>query len=540
MSAPKSTPQVSLSEKDLYTRQSSGLIRSISLSSSVALNITNIGVIFAILVITTVPAGFPKSDPVWMAIITTLVCILPALLYGAWTATIPRSGADYVWNSRVFAPIVGFSASFLAVVWYVLVNGFLAYLLGSDALPTAFYIIGTAFDSQTIIGWGDTVSQTDWTFVIGIVALLLGLLVSALGMRRATRTIVVILILELIGLAVAVIVLLLHSRADFTSAVNHFGTHYEGYVTAANSAGHSRSGYTLSQTLLSMPPLYLGIGYAVASAYAGGELRSARRSGLLGPPIAVVLAGVAIVAAFLAASKTMGFDFIGSAAYLDGAGSKAYTLPVGANFFGFVSLLTSSPVAAIPMAIAYVLAPLASILVVTLYCTRAVFAWSFDRILPDRLASVSARTAVPVPALVFVFLVGFAYLLAIRIFGTTTLETLGATVAGSSIAFMFAALGAVLLPFLKRTRPIYELSPIRGKFLGVPTLSIVGGVSFVIYAFMFVAALTQDAIGANTTKALLAQAVVLVIALGIFPVSYYLNRRRGVDLRLLGKELPPE
>ena len=504
------------------------------------LNVTNIGVIFGILTITQVPAAFPDANPVLMAIITSVACLLPALLYGMWTSIVPRSGADYVWNSRVFSPIIGFGASFLAVIWYVLVNGFLAYLIGSDALPTALKIFGQTTGNQAIAAFGDKCAGTNVTFVIGVVSLLIGLGVAALGMRRAATVITWILGFELLGLVVAFIVLLTHSGADFQAAVSAHGTAYSDYLALAQQAGYAQEKYRLLPTLLSMPPLYLGIGYAVASAYAGGEIRGARKSAMWGPPVAVIIAGIAIVGSYLAASSTIGFRFIGAATNLFEQGSTAYTLPIGANYFGFVSLLNHSPIVAAILAIAYILAPLASICVVTLYCTRSVFSWSFDRILPDKLASVNSRTAVPTAALVFVFFVGFVYLLVIRLFGGSALGTLGATVVGSSFAFMFAAVGAILLPFLRKTRPIYEMSPIKGKFLGIPVISLVGAGALVVYVFMFVAALVEGRIGANTAQALIAQVIVLGLALLIYPISYLLNRRRGVDLRLLGRELPPD
>jgi len=539
MSAPQSggTPPAA---GQLYTRQSSGLIRSVSLGSAVGLNITNIGVIFAILGITAIPAGFPNADPLWTAIIVCVICLAPALLYGVWTAILPRSGGDYVWNSRVFRPWVGFAASFLAVVWFVLVNGYLAYLVGSDALPTALIMIGKATGNPALADVASAVSDPTMVLVLGIIALLIGFGVAALGIRRATRIILVFLVLMLLGLVVAGAVLIANSRADFMAAVGALGTSYDGYISAAAELGWVHTDSSLAQTLFAMPPLYLGVGYAVASSYAGGELSGARKSGLWGPPLAVIVAGVLIVGSFAAAASTIGFEFIGAASTVGAAGSAAYTLPAGPNYFTFVSLLSGSPIVAVLMGITYVLSPLASICVVSLYCTRSVFAWSFDRILPDRLAGVNERTGAPLPALVFVFVLGLAYLLTIHIAGTTTLETLGATVVGSSIAFILAAVGAIILPFWKKTRQIYELSPLRGKVFGIPVLSLIGLAALIVYVFMFVVSLSVDAIGANTPRALISQGVVLLLALVLFPISSALNRRRGVNLSLLGKELPPE
>ena len=515
-------------------------MRSISLSSSIYLNLTTIGLIFAILVITATPTGFPKSDPVLMAILTTFFCLGPALLYGVWTATAPRSGADYVWNSRAFHPWVGFAANFAAVSWFILGNGFLAWDVATDALPTAFYIVGNAFHSSTIIGWGTTVSGKNWAFAIGIVVLVLSAVGCGLGMRRTVRVMTMLLALTVAGVVLSLLILLFNSHQDFVNAVARNGGNYNQIINDAAKTGYHTGHYTFGVTLLSMPPLYLALGYSVASAYAGGELRTARTTGLWGPIGAVIIAGLLIIFTFAAASSTIGFPFIGAATTLSNAGSKAYPFAHGANYFFFVSMLTTSKVWSIILGLAYIAAPLSALLVTALYTTRAVFAWSFDRILPDRLAGVDMRTGAPIPALIYATVLALIYLLFIRLFTTTTLQFLGSVVVGSSFAFMFAALGAIILPFIKRGRSLYESSPFRGSIAGIPVLSVIGAVAFVVYAFMFVASLTQDPVGANTTKGLIAQAIVLAVAIAIFPISSMLNRRRGVNLGLLGKELPPE
>jgi amino acid transporter len=525
---------------ELYTRQSSGLVRSISLSSSIYMNLTTIGLIFAILVITATPTGFPHSDPVLMAVLTTVVCLGPALLYGVWTAIAPRSGADYVWNSRAFHPWVGFAANFAAVSWFILGNGFLAWDVATDGLPTAFYMIGHAFHSSTIIGWGTTVSGKNWAFAIGILVLVLSAVACGLGMRRTVRLMVILLGLTVAGVVLSLFILLFNSHSDFVHAVARNGGNYNAVIAAAAKSGYHTGHYSLGVTLLSMPPLYLALGYSVASAYAGGELRTARTTGLWGPIGAVIIAGLLIIVTFAAASSTIGFPFIGAATTLSNAGSKAYPFAHGANYFFFVSLLTTSKVWSLILGIAYIAAPLSALLVTALYTTRAVFAWSFDRILPDRLAGVDMRTGAPIPALIYVTVLALIYLVFIRLFTTTTLQFLGSVVIGSSFAFMFAALGAMILPFIKRGRSLYESSPFRGSIAGIPVLSLVGAWAFVIYTFMFISSLTQDPVGANSAKGLIAQAIVLAIAVAIFPISRWLNRRRGVNLGLLGKELPPE
>jgi hypothetical protein len=64
--------------------------------------------------------------------------------------------------------------------------------------------------------------------------------------------------------------------------------------------------------------------------------------------------------------------------------------------------------------------------------------------------------------------------------------------------------------------------------------------SLALYVFFFVSLATQSALGANAPSGIWATVVIAVCGVVIFPVSYLLNRSRGVDLGLAFRELPPE
>ena len=75
---------------------------------------------------------------------------------------------------------------------------------------------------------------------------------------------------------------------------------------------------------------------------------------------------------------------------------------------------------------------------------------------------------------------------------------------------------------------------------GLPALSVVAAVAFVVYALMLYALLTQDALGSNNSTAIGAMLIVAAVAVILYPIAFLANRRGGVDVSLVGRELPPE
>ncbi|MDO8210188.1 APC family permease [Conexibacter sp. CPCC 206217] len=523
----------------LYERKATGLVRSISLRSSVFFNVTTVGVMWSVLALTQIAGAFSDANPLVTAVIACVLCLFPVLLYGVFTAAIPRSGGDYVWVGRTFHPWVGLAVNANATTWFVLANGFLAFLVAQDALPTAFATLGTAFGSDTIAGWSVTISQKGWTFAIGVAVLLgAGLLAATVSMRRAMKVNAVFFFVTVAGLLVAILALLFSDRGDFVSGVAQAGGSYDAIVAAGQAAGFGSGDYSLWASLLAIPPLYLALAYTVAGAYTGGEVRTPRRTGILGPLIASLLVGAMVIVAFALCSRVIGFEFIGSASHLSGSGDPGYTLGQGASFFYFVTLVTHSKIVLTILAIAYFAAPISTILATALFATRNLFAWSFDRMLPEKVAEVSPRTGTPVVTPIIVTVVSILYLIFL-VWGSPTFSAaFGAIILGTTISFIVTAIAAIAFPF--RRRSLYASSAVRGKIAGLPAITLVGGFALAVYLFVFYSLVSQDALGVNNSTGFIATAIVLTISLVFYPIAYAINKSRGVDLALVGRELPPE
>jgi amino acid transporter len=98
----------------LFVRQSSGLVRNVSVTNALFFNVAAfVGVGLTLYPLFYSLAGKPmwKIGPFsgygWAAIITGLFCILLALIFSSLTSVMPRSGGDYVFTSRIIHPALG-------------------------------------------------------------------------------------------------------------------------------------------------------------------------------------------------------------------------------------------------------------------------------------------------------------------------------------------------------------------------------------------------------------------------------------------------
>ena len=92
---------------EVFSRKASGLSRVMSPWSAFMYNFLTMGVIFPWTIVWA-PAAFPGVS-VWKACLLAIFLELPIALAYVWMATaMPRSGGDYVFQSRVLGGAIGF------------------------------------------------------------------------------------------------------------------------------------------------------------------------------------------------------------------------------------------------------------------------------------------------------------------------------------------------------------------------------------------------------------------------------------------------
>jgi amino acid transporter len=369
--------------------------------------------------------------------------------------------------------------------------------------------------------------------------LALALLGVSLRVRDVMRIVKVLFALTLLGLVVSIVLLLVNGRGDFRDAAAAAGGDYDQVLSAARSAGFPGSAdFDLGQTLLALPILTYVFVFAILTAYVGGELRGARSNAMKGMIGSLLLVLALLLLMFGLAGRTFGYDFLGSVTFLGNTGSEDYPFAGPPFFFYFVSTLTGSSFLVTVIGIAFVAAILAPIPGVFLALSRSIFAWSFDRAVPRGLSNVSRRTNSPIIANVVVFAVAAAYLAFYTYGPSYVLATYYSFSIGAFVTFIIVGIAAAAFPF--RRRDLYDASPIRRSIAGFPVLGWVGLGTVAVSIYSAVVLLTNDTLGANQSEGIITLVVVWTLAVAIWPISYLVNRRRGLNLLLADRELPPE
>lgn len=522
-----------------YSRNSSGFVRDISTGSAIAMNLSFMGIAFAVLVATQEPFAFPHGDFFWTTVIAAVLCIVPMTLYGKFLAGMPRSGGDYIFVGRSLHPWVGLAANVNISIWYILNTANLAYLVPTFGLSTAFATIGATTHNATITNWAADMAEKGWGFGIAVVVLLLVTLSVSLKAKTTIRIVVWLFVLSIIGVVVALVVLLFSSRASFIHVLPQFGGTYQGVLDAAHKASYdTHATPNFGGTLLAMPLAFSAFGYAMVTAYTGGEVQSVRKSGLRGILYALGIGAVLTALIAVLSDKVFGSHFLGAATFLSNTSSHAYPFKAPSFFFFFVSMVAHNSVVSVVIGISFVAAIVATLPPTYLAVTRSMFAWSFDRVFPQRLGTVNERTRSPLIANMTFLVIALAYLIFLVYGPDLFLQILYTITAGQILTFLAVAVAAVVLPW--RAPQLFDQIPIARKhILGIPSISLLGVASFLIYVLFLYPLLFQDSLGANAHSGLIALAVIVAISVLVYPVSRYVNARRGIDLSIINKGCHP-
>jgi amino acid transporter len=163
-------------------------------------------------------------------------------------------------------------------------------------------------------------------------------------------------------------------------------------------------------------------------------------------------------------------------------------------------------------------------------------AWSFDRILPSALAHVDDRFHTPTTAVVLTCALAVIpmYLEYFTSFITAQVNAIFLY----SVVWFLAAVSALIIPFHRKS--IYENSAGRFLIWRIPVISILGLIGIILFIYLGFNALINPAIGPFQFGAQIATAIIVIIPIVIYIVSYYFNRLRGIDLGKLSSQLPPD
>ncbi|MCI4339364.1 MAG: amino acid permease [Thermoplasmata archaeon] len=528
-----------VSSKDLYVRQSSGLVRTVGARTALFANLVAMGIIVNYFWIVFASAGYPNANLVTTVAIGVTINVGVGYVYWMLSSAMPRSGGDYVFMGRIFHPSIGLGTNLLFTVVFISWAGYFSYYVAAYGIPmmlAAYSVAGGGAQALNDATW--FTATNGHLFLVGFLVLGLVLLISLLPTKWVFRTTVGIFAITALIYVVMIGLLLATPQSTFAADWNAHNAATQNYATVA-SFGASFDNVTLTGTFLGIVYTMLSfIGYANSSYYAG-EIRGnpTRTQGLaiFGAPI--IFAGL-IGALYAATYYTFGRDFIVgvSGGYLGGT----VTLSAIPSPLFLAAYITTSPMLAAFLTFGLVLTFFGFAFIYFIIPTRNLFAWSFDRILPAFFTRVT-QNGVPWVAVITLW---FASLIALYVAVYTTLFTyLSYSNFGFWLAVGVVCLGGALFPFLRPK--LFAQAPriVRAKVGPVPILTLVGLASWVGAWYVSYAASTAQYVepaGAYQYGYLLFLPIVFVVGVVLYFVSYAIQKYRGIPVDLISKELPPD
>lgn len=485
-----------------------------------------------------VPYSFPGASIAGAILLSAIPAAFLATVYVLFGVAMPRSGGDYVYISRTLHPAIGFAANFSFFAWNCIWIGVYANWSITVGLKGAFASLAIATGSQ---GWTDA---ADWvggdgaTFLLASLILVGVTAICAMGLRAALRAQKIMFSVALIGILVAILAVAFTSRADFAKGLAEQGTSYNGVLEAARAAGFEppSSWSKLGPTILAVGLVSLLSLFVMYSAYYAGEVKQAKRS----LPISMYGALAAVIVVFvvmaLAATSTWGHEFPASINTLWIDAPDKYPLSSGPDYNYLEAVGNQSLLLTAVIGLGFIVYPAASLIANFVVNSRCLFAWAFDRLLPQQAAAVNSRSHSPVVAIVAVAVLGWISLAAYTFFGSV--KFLGGTTMGYISTFATTALAAVVFPYVRKT--LYEESPIKPSVFGVPVLTIAGAGTLAMFAVMVYGFLTNDVFGANVPEGLAFFVGLWLAGLAIFLIARTVRARQGVPMDVALRALPPE
>jgi basic amino acid/polyamine antiporter, APA family len=549
-------------ESTLFLRKATGLVRSWSVFDAF---------IYAFFSINLVTLGFYIISQMWFfegglipaLIISAIIILAEVVVYAGLIAVMPRAGGDYVWQSRILGGGVGFV---LAITgwWFIL---WLWTPIYADMLRQIFFapllgVVG-AKDAALWFAWDPTAF-----FIVCVLTVAFVTAVITLGMKTYARVQKFCFWAGNAGLLVVALFLLFGSNEGFragleANATRMFGAApgvYDATIKAGQAAGAITPlfGGSLVAIFLLMPYLTFFNLWPNWGATLYGEVKGADdfKRNFWGMALALIVTTIMAIVFFLLVDKTITWDFLNNAnaaywSYRWGFSTDAPPMNVWPYPAMLAMFLTSSPILQFIVILAMSMWFFGWAGTVFLSSTRVIFAAAFDRLLPERVASVNPRTRTPVWALMLMIVPGLivSALYAWNIFNFASL-TLASTLV-IAVTFLGSTIAAILLPYTKKD--LYEASPIaKYKIVGIPLITICG----VIFAAFLVFLLYQWLLdpnalygigwsinekGVKNTTSLIFMAVMYLLALGIYlGAHWYRKRKEGIDLGMIYKEIPVE
>ncbi len=570
----------------LFTRQSSGLVREVSVVNALFFNTAafiggGLGwyPVFYALAFVPIGTAFGFTTYGVAAIIVGLFCVLLALIFASLTTVMPRSGGDYVFTSRIvprIGPFLGWLESWTLAFASLAIIAFEVPIFVRNLQITGRIVgIGTGIPFFTDANSWFTEQPGYVTGLPGFIASLIVLvLIAAIVFQPTRRFHRIVTSLAIVGLAAGVVMfvlgLIVLTPEKFAANLPQYTNGLTVDQLTAAAGDFITDGVNLDPSVFSFVAAivflnFIGFQY---SAYISGEIRGNVRRGIV-----VALLGALAIGVFMNSVYT---DFISQRLGVNGqiAWGASYwggftdpPLPLGQpNSMPLTAAITEPglwPVWAL-ISLAVTLFPFLLCPVYIVFLSRIQLAWSLDRQLPEWFGAVSERLRAPANA-IFAALLVAAIFAALQNFPILKSIGLGALAPSADplldgklnlvSTLWFSILAAALtwiMPGVNAVLVRYTRPDLARDMPYASALPILGGIWLVFTVVLYWFAGLQPILSAITTPSdegtlnylnrtgITFTILIVVAGIVVYAIQAFRNAARGIDTSLMYQQLPPD
>jgi amino acid transporter len=532
----------------MFVRNSTGLVREASAVDATIFNAVisaPIGSTLAYSIFFTLVA-FPGANVPGVLVIAGIINIPVLIMFALLAASMPRVGGDYVWVSRVLKPPLALISNVSMIFGGLFGAAYFAKFFALFALSPVFVALGSIFDNDTLTRWGSSFGDNKtWILVAALAIVLLQTLILLKGSKATFRWQNGFFIIAMIGIFIAFVVLLIGSRHDFLNHFNSLNKKFGGgtaqdIIKTADAGGAKPNLGNMSATLPTLFSIQGFLMWNFWSVYMSGELKSAsnRRRQLDVMFGALIWDCVLLIIGAELLFHIAGYSFV----YALNSGPANYAIPTGPFYSFLAALVYNNSILTVIILGTFLFWSLPSMIANTYMPIRSFFAWSFDRLMPERLASVNERTHSPIPAILLSNGI-IAAIVIWAVYSSSFQLLLGLIVLAGALAVIIVGIAAVLLP--TRRPDLYQGSPANVKLFGIPVLYIVAPLSIAEFVALIIVSTQYPALVMNGNSKNLwwipaFLAGLIVLGLLIYYVPKFIRARQGINIGFVYQELPPE
>jgi len=519
------------SQPTAFVRKASGLRRDVSLLDVVSLNLSNMsgGAALGVIGFTTVAlSSMSGVNLVYGSILAWLLSIPEIIVYTMMTTRVSRTGGDYVWVSRVYGGFFGGPLSFMGYTLETMAYMALIALAAVFAIGSVGVNLGN-FSMLPLALPGDIPgANLPAQFLIAALVFVALIAVNVFKPKLGFKVVAVTVVVAILATFVGIFSLLAAGPAGVQSWFNSLGVNATFTTSSCNmcltyagvASSYTGPTFDFGATIFMLPFYaifiypWLNAGPAVASEIKG---KGALRYNVF---ISSLVTLIVVTAAFGAMYYAGGLNFINGA-----LANANLVFNYSFNFWTLAMGVSSTPVAVF-IGLGWILWNVAIIAYAIIVLSRYLFAQSFDRFLPEKISHISPKFGSPTVAFL-INLIGTIVLIGLASFFYGTLTSLYGAVVASMIYFFFIGIAAVLYAFKNE----------KGRPKAI--LASAGVLMAIVFAYITYQFLAFASIWGGNPIAYGWVVGSFIAGLIIYVVSKSYHSKRGIDITLAYKELPP-